>query len=108
MASRTCGGWRWPCGVVGTGGGGIGGALFGPDLIDGGQITIPNRASYDPNGTWGIENEGIHQDLEIEWDAESFQAGRDPQLEAAVKAVLAEIPKAKKWTPKRAAYPKYP
>lgn len=96
--------------IVGTrtAGGGIGGALFAPRLIDGGQITIPNRASYDPNGTWGIENNGVHPDLEVEWDPEAFQAGRDPQLEAAVKAVLAEIPKAKKWTPKRAAYPKYP
>jgi tricorn protease len=96
--------------VVGTRtfGGGIGGALFSPDLIDGGQITIPNRASYDPNGTWGIENDGVHPDVEVEWDAESFQAGRDPQLEAAIRAVLAEIRKAKKWAPKKPAYPKYP
>lgn len=96
--------------VVGTRtfGGGIGGALFGPELIDGGEIVIPNRASYDPNGTWGIENDGVHPDIEVEWDAESFRAGRDPQLEAAIKAVLAEIPKAKRWTPKKPAYPKYP
>lgn len=96
--------------IVGTrtGGGGIGGALFSPDLIDGGQLTIPNRASYDPNGIWGIENDGVHPDVEVEWDAESWQAGRDPQLEAAVKAVMAEIPKTKKWQPKKPAYPKYP
>jgi tricorn protease len=96
--------------IVGTRtfGGGIGGALFGPDLIDGGEVVIPNRASYDPNGTWGIENDGVHPDVEVEWDAESFRAGRDPQLEAAIKAVLAEIPKTKKWTPKKPAYPRYP
>lgn len=96
--------------IVGTRtfGGGIGGALFGPDLVDGGQVIIPNRASYDPNGTWGIENDGVHPDVEVEWDAESFRAGRDPQLEAAIKAVMMEIPKAKRWAPKKPAYPKYP
>lgn len=96
--------------IVGTrtAGGGIGGALFDPNLIDGGQLTIPNRASYDPNGTWGIENDGVHPDVEVEWDAESWQAGRDPQLEAAIKALMTEIPKTKKWTPKKPAYPKYP
>lgn len=96
--------------IVGTRtfGGGIGGALFNPDLIDGGEIIIPNRASYDPNGTWGIENDGVRPDVEVEWDAESFRAGRDPQLEAAIKAVLAEIPEAKRWAPKKPAYPKYP
>jgi tricorn protease len=96
--------------IVGTRtiGGGIGGALSIPDLLDGGQITIPNRASHDPSGTWGIENEGVHPDLEVEWDPESWRAGKDPQLEAAVKAALAEIPKTKRWKPKQPAYPRYP
>jgi tricorn protease len=96
--------------IVGTrtAGGGIGGAVYIPGLLDGGQLTIPNRASFDPNGTWGIENEGVHPDLEVEWDPESWRAGKDPQLEAAVKAALAEIPKTKKWEPKKPAYPKYP
>lgn len=96
--------------IVGTRtfGGGIGGAVYIPDLLDGGQIVIPNRASYDPNGTWGIENEGVHPDIEVEWDPESWRAGKDPQLDAAIKAALAEIPKAKRWEPKKPAYPKYP
>lgn len=96
--------------IVGTRtwGGGIGGALFTPDLIDGGGLTIPNRAAYSPEGTWGIENDGVHPDVEIDLDPESWRAGRDPQLEAAVKAALAEIPKTKKWVPKKPAYPKYP
>jgi tricorn protease len=96
--------------VVGTRtyGGGIGGALFSPRLIDGGQITIPNRASYAPDGTWGIENDGVHPEVEVEWDPAAWRAGRDPQLEAAVRAILAEIPKVKRWTPKKPGYPKYP
>lgn len=96
--------------VVGTRtwGGGIGGALFTPDLIDGGGLTIPNRAAFSPDGTWGIENDGVHPDVDIDLDPESWRAGRDPQLEAAVKAALAEISKTKKWEPKKPAYPRYP
>jgi tricorn protease len=96
--------------IVGTRtyGGGIGGALFSPELIDGGRLTIPNRAAYDPHGTWGIENDGVHPDIVVDWDSASFRAGRDPQLAAAVKAALAAIPKVNKWTPKRPESPKYP
>ncbi len=96
--------------IVGTRtyGAGIGGALFSPELIDGARLNIPNRASFDPHGTWGIENDGVHPDVTVDWDSESFRAGRDPQLDAAVKAALAAIPKVKRWTPKRPAYPKYP
>lgn len=96
--------------IVGTRtyGGGIGGALFSPELIDGGRLTIPNRAAYDPHGTWGIENDGVHPDIVVDWDSAAFRAGRDPQLEAAVKAALAAIPKGKKWAPKRPGYPRYP
>ncbi|HSK81317.1 MAG TPA: PDZ domain-containing protein [Thermoanaerobaculia bacterium] len=96
--------------IVGTrtGGGGIGGALFTPDLLDGGGLTIPNRAAFSPDGTWGIENDGVYPDIDVDLDPESWRAGRDPQLEAAVKAALAEIPKTKKWEPKKPAYPKYP
>ncbi|HEV7505941.1 MAG TPA: PDZ domain-containing protein [Thermoanaerobaculia bacterium] len=96
--------------IVGTRtyGGGIGGALFSPALIDGGRLTVPNRAAYDPHGTWGIENDGVHPDIVVDWDSASFRAGRDPQLEAAVKAALAAIPKVRKWTPKKPAYRRYP
>ncbi|HSF39536.1 MAG TPA: hypothetical protein VLT87_07060, partial [Thermoanaerobaculia bacterium] len=69
---------------------------------------IPNRAAFSPDGTWGIENDGVHPDVDIDLDPESWRAGRDPQLEAAVKAALAEIPKTKKWEPKKPAYPEYP
>jgi tricorn protease len=91
-----------------TFGGGIGGALFSPRLIDGGRITIPNRASYAPDGTWGIENDGVHPDIEVEWDPAAWRAGRDPQLEAAVRAALEEAAKVKRWASKKPAYPKYP
>ncbi|NIW35344.1 MAG: protease, partial [Gemmatimonadetes bacterium] len=47
--------------IVGTRtrGAGIGPYVYIPPLIDGGRISIPNRAAYDPSGEWGIENTGV-------------------------------------------------
>lgn len=48
-----------------------------PRLIDGGRITIPNRASYDPeDGTWA-ENRGVVPDVEVEWWPADWRQGRD-------------------------------
>ena len=71
-----------------TGGGGTGGALHYPSLIDGGRITIPNRASYNwKTGKWA-ENDGVHPDIEVEWWPKDWREGRDPQLERAVEIAL--------------------
>jgi len=91
-----------------TYGAGIGAALDQPDLIDGGRIAIPNRAAYDPAGTWGIENMGVAPDITVEMDPESWRAGKDPQLEAAVKAGLDALRSVKKRPWKRPPYPVHP
>ena len=91
-----------------TYGAGIGAALDQPDLIDGGRIAIPNRAAYDPAGTWGIENMGVAPDITVELDPESWRAGKDPQLEAAVKAGLDALRSVKKRPWKRPPYPVHP
>ena len=72
--------------IVGTrtGGGGIGAALFQPGLIDGGRIAIPNRAAYNPSGSWDIENNGVVPDIAVEFLPRDFRDGRDPQLEKGV------------------------
>lgn len=76
--------------IVGTRtmGAGIGPYVFMPELIDGGRISIPNRAAFDPAGFWGIENQGIAPDIEVAWLPAEWRAGRDPQLETAIKTVL--------------------
>ncbi|UCC47866.1 MAG: PD40 domain-containing protein [Gemmatimonadota bacterium] len=71
-----------------TAGAGIGPYVFIPELIDGGRIGIPNRAAFDPTGSWAIENEGVAPDIEVEWLPEDWRAGRDPQLERAIEMVL--------------------
>jgi tricorn protease len=94
--------------VVGlrTGGGGIGPYVFTPQLIDGGNVQLPNRAAYNPDGTsWGIENFGVVPDVEVEITPKDWIAGRDPQLEKAVQVALAELKKAQTTTPKKPKYP---
>jgi tricorn protease len=94
--------------VVGTrtGGGGIGPYGWTPRFIDGGQIQLPNRAAYNPDGTsWGIENTGVAPDVEVEVTPRDFMAGRDPQLERAIQAALAEVARNPVVRPKRPRYP---
>jgi len=91
-----------------TYGAGIGAALDQPDLVDGGRIAIPNRAAYDPAGSWGIENMGVAPDIRVEMDPGAWRAGRDPQLETAVRAALGALRSVKKRPWKRPPYPVHP
>lgn len=58
-------------------------------MVDGGRITAPDNAVFDPiNRKWIAENEGVAPDIDVRQDAKSLQAGRDPQLEKAVQELL--------------------
>ncbi|PAP76157.1 S41 family peptidase [Rubrivirga marina] len=58
-------------------------------LVDGGALTAPDNAVFDPiQRRWIGENEGISPDVEVLLDARSVAAGRDPQLERAVDVAL--------------------
>ncbi len=74
-----------------TAGAGIGPYAPIPPLLDGGRISIPNRAAFDPAGSWGIENIGVEPDIEVEWLPIDWRANRDPQLQAAIRTVLQAI-----------------
>jgi tricorn protease len=94
-----------------TFGAGIGpyGANRVPGLVDGGRIRIPSRGAYDPSGSWGIENDGVHPDLSVDIAPEDWRAGRDPQLEAAIKAGLDAIASQPPTEPpKRPKFPEHP
>ena len=94
--------------IVGTrtGGGGIGPYVYTPRFIDGGNIQLPNRAAYNPDGTsWGIENVGVTPDYEVEITPKDVLSGRDPQLEKAIQVGLEEI---RKDLPAERIKPKYP
>lgn len=79
--------------IVGTRtmGAGIGPYVFVPRLIDGGRISIPNRAAYNPAGSWEIENHGVEPDLEVQVSPGDWWEGRDPQLGTAIRTVLQMI-----------------
>src|SRR5688500_11142366 len=92
-----------------TWGGGIGGYVDIPALIDGGTMLAPNRGFYNPHrGTWDIENHGVAPDVEIEMTPAAWKAGRDPQLEAAVRIALQELRRKPLPMPRRPAYPVRP
>lgn len=58
-------------------------------LVDGGALTAPDNAVFDPVANeWIAENEGVPPDIEVEQDARSVAEGRDPQLERAVEELL--------------------
>jgi tricorn protease len=59
-----------------------------PSLIDGGGVTAPSLAFFTTEGHWGIENEGVPPDIEVEMDPKAWREGHDPQLERAVEVVL--------------------
>ncbi len=58
-------------------------------LVDGGGLTAPDNAVFDPtNNKWVAENEGVAPDIEVFQDARSLTKGVDPQLERAVKEAV--------------------
>jgi tricorn protease len=84
--------------------GGLVGILGFPVLMDGGLVTAPNLAFWTGEG-FGVENEGVPPDVEVEqWPAEVI-AGRDPQLEKAIEIVLKKL---KEDPPARLKRPEFP
>ena len=85
--------------------GGLVGILGYPPLMDGGVITAPNLAFYDPDKGWAVENEGVAPDIEVEMTPADVIAGRDPQLERAIAIVMEGLKKNPPVMAKRPAYP---
>jgi tricorn protease len=85
--------------------GGLVGILIFPTLIDGGGVTAPNVAFWNPNGSWEIENWGVAPDIDVELDPYLWRQGRDAQLERAVAEVMKAIEKQPKKTYTKPAYP---
>lgn len=88
-----------------TMGAGIGAALEQPRLLDGGSIRIPNRAAFNPAGSWDIENRGVEPHHVVEWTPEDFARGTDTQLDRAVAVALEALAKAKPRERVRPAFP---
>jgi tricorn protease len=87
--------------------GGLVGRAGAPQLMDGGFVSAPSSGVWGPNGQWDAENIGISPDIEVEQDPELVRQGKDPQLERAIKEVLADLEKNPVKMPKRPQYPDY-
>ncbi len=74
-------------------------------LVDGGALTAPDNAVFDPvKGEWIGENKGIAPDIPVRQDAKALSEGRDPQLERAVEEVLKMLEQTKQIEVKAPAY----
>ena len=61
-------------------------------LVDGTLTTQPKYAFWFDNGVgWGVENYGVDPDVEVVIAPQDWAAGRDPQLQEAVRLALEEL-----------------
>jgi tricorn protease len=74
-------GERTAGGVIGTGGYG---------LWDGGFIRMPGSGAFAIDGE-DLEGNGRRPDIDVPWDVVAWQAGRDTQLERAVKELMRRV-----------------
>ena len=86
--------------------GGLVGVLGFPVLMDGGTVTAPNLAIWDPQKGWVVENEGVPPDIEVEQTPADVIAGRDPQLDRAIEVVMKQLGENPPPAMKRPAYKK--
>lgn len=73
--------------------GGLVGIYGYPQLIDGGSVTAPRVAFFNPNGTWDVENHGVPPDVPVILDPKAWREGHDVQLEKAIAVAMEELKK---------------
>lgn len=59
-----------------------------PQLIDGGEVTVPNYRNYDPDGNWFAEGHGVVPDIQVPQDPTALARGEDLQLLRGVEEAL--------------------
>ncbi len=65
--------------------GGVIGIDNGHELVDGTQVTVPRYSFWFTQYGWGVENYGVDPDVEVVITPDDWAAGRDVQLETAVR-----------------------
>ncbi len=74
-------------------------------LIDGSRIIAPALGFYVADGTWAIEGHGVDPDIEVVDDPARMVGGGDPQLDAAIDHMSAELRRNPYRPPTRPPYP---
>ncbi|MFX4291160.1 S41 family peptidase [Streptomyces bohaiensis] len=68
-------------------------------LVDGTHTTQPKYAIWLDGPGWEVENYGVDPDVEVPVAPQDWVAGRDPQLDEALRTVLAELDRVGAMTP---------
>jgi tricorn protease len=68
-------------------------------LVDGTLITVPGYAFWFSRFGWDVENHGVDPDVEVFYSPDDYAAGRDPQLETAVRLALEALDREPPATP---------
>lgn len=62
-------------------------------LRDNSYITQPEYSYWFKDNEWKVENHGVDPDIEVDISPENYRDGVDPQLDTAMKEVLADLKK---------------
>src|SRR6185312_5141839 len=60
-------------------------------LVDGTEVTQPKYAFWFDDAGWTVENYGVDPDVEVPIPPHDWAAGRDPQLDEAIRTALAAL-----------------
>ena len=60
-------------------------------LVDGTLVTQPKYAFWLEGQGWGVENHGVDPDIEVVQAPQDHAAGRDTQLDEAIRLALAAL-----------------
>ncbi|AUS78326.1 peptidase S41 [Actinoalloteichus sp. AHMU CJ021] len=60
-------------------------------LVDGTLVTQPGYATWMRGREWGMENHGVEPDIEVVCRPQDWAAGRDPQLDTAIRVALERL-----------------
>jgi tricorn protease len=71
--------------------GGVIGIDAGHELVEGTVMTVPRYPFWFDGRGWGVENYGVDPDVEVLITPDDWAAGRDSQLEHAVRMALAAL-----------------
>ncbi|MGF2214014.1 S41 family peptidase, partial [Streptomyces albidoflavus] len=75
-------------------------------LVDGTVVTQPKYAFWLEGQGWDVENHGVDPDIEVVHAPHDYAAGRDPQLDEAVRVALAALEETPALTPPELPEPK--
>jgi tricorn protease len=85
--------------------GGVVGITSHGQLIDGGDVNVPEFGYSTAEGQWAIEGHGVDPDIVVENDPKSLIEGHDPQLERGVAELLKALDSGSYKLPEHAPYP---